>query len=89
MNQGLVRVCTCEGVPSKDSSVHIGTAATHKLAAQQSCTLPSPGMVEVLEDKLLRDVFACTLDAAQATSGGEAPITYLQAVHEVTERRLP
>ena len=47
--------------------------------------MPSPGMVEVLEDKLLRDVFACTLDAAQATSGGDAPITYLQAVHEVTE----
>jgi len=46
-------------------------------------------MVEVLEDKLLRDVFACTLDAAQATSGGEAPITYLQAVHEVLEAGSP
>ncbi len=41
-------------------------------------------MVEVLEDKLLRDVFACTLDASQATTSGEPPITYLHAVHEVT-----
>ena len=41
-------------------------------------------MVEVLEDKLLRDVFAFTLDASQATTAG-TPITYLHAVHEVPE----
>ena len=63
--------------------MRIGTVG--KQAAQQSWTVPSLGMVEVLEDRLLRDVFACTLDASQATSGGEASITHLQAVHEVTE----